>query len=206
MQYHRAWWYDLGTGRFTALDPFDGIPARPATLNKYAYAGNDPVNGVDPSGKIGIGLASFSFGGLFSSNLQQQRIIVAGGQVYRANAALRRIAVGSVKQLKALKNGGQGIWKDAKGVNEEIHHLIEQRLWRDSPQLQRLFKSADDIPGAVLKSGEHQIYTNRWLSFFARRGSKAYKSNLTIDEIIEAAFEVYKDQPAMLKAILLAIS
>jgi RHS repeat-associated protein len=51
MQYHRARWYDPATGRFTALDPFEGNPNRPATLHKYAYAGNDPVDGIDPSGR-----------------------------------------------------------------------------------------------------------------------------------------------------------
>jgi RHS repeat-associated protein len=55
MQYHRARWYDPAIGRFTALDPFDGIPIRPATLHRYAYAGSDPVNQTDPSGRFSLG-------------------------------------------------------------------------------------------------------------------------------------------------------
>jgi RHS repeat-associated protein len=60
MQYHRARWYDPATGRFAALDPFDGMPSRPATLHKYAYANGDPINVSDPSGAFGIG--SFAAG------------------------------------------------------------------------------------------------------------------------------------------------
>jgi len=32
------------------MDRFSGAPARPITLNKYLYAGADPVNKTDPSG------------------------------------------------------------------------------------------------------------------------------------------------------------
>ncbi|MBC7228083.1 MAG: LysM peptidoglycan-binding domain-containing protein [Thermoflexales bacterium] len=43
--YLRARWYQPSTGRFTQPDPF-GLPAL------YAYASDDPVNRVDPSGYI----------------------------------------------------------------------------------------------------------------------------------------------------------
>jgi RHS repeat-associated protein len=55
MQYHRARWYDPATGRFAALDPHSGNPSRPATLHKYAYATNDPVANIDPSGLMTLG-------------------------------------------------------------------------------------------------------------------------------------------------------
>jgi RHS repeat-associated protein len=58
MQYHRARWYDTNIGRFTALDSFSGNPNRPATLNKYLYAGANPVNVRDPSGAFGVADAS----------------------------------------------------------------------------------------------------------------------------------------------------
>ena len=54
MQYHRARWYAPEVGRFVAMDPLSGIPARPATLHKYAYANNDPVIYTDPNGTFGI--------------------------------------------------------------------------------------------------------------------------------------------------------
>ena len=55
LQYNRARWYDLSIARFVGMDPFHGIPKDPATFNKYAYAGNDPVDKLDPSGKTTLG-------------------------------------------------------------------------------------------------------------------------------------------------------
>jgi hypothetical protein len=41
-------------GRFSCVDPVLGRPAFPQTWNRYAYARNDPVNIVDPSGTFGF--------------------------------------------------------------------------------------------------------------------------------------------------------
>jgi RHS repeat-associated protein len=40
--------YESSSGRWTSPDPIQG--GDPQSQNKYAYAGNDPVNFVDPSG------------------------------------------------------------------------------------------------------------------------------------------------------------
>ncbi|MBI3801024.1 MAG: hypothetical protein HY268_29130 [Deltaproteobacteria bacterium] len=48
--YLRARWYDPSIGRFISRDPFLGSVEDPQTFNAYAYARNDPVNRVDPSG------------------------------------------------------------------------------------------------------------------------------------------------------------
>src|SRR5262249_13642460 len=42
--------YSATTGRFNRPDPAPPTPAAPQSLNKYAYVGNDPTNGVDPVG------------------------------------------------------------------------------------------------------------------------------------------------------------
>ncbi len=51
LYYLRARYYNLATGRFLSRDPMDGYIDLPATLHKYLYAGGDPVNGVDPTGR-----------------------------------------------------------------------------------------------------------------------------------------------------------
>lgn len=51
LQYNRARWYDGNIGRFVTQDDYAGEAFRPQTLNKYAYAGADPVDNVDPSGQ-----------------------------------------------------------------------------------------------------------------------------------------------------------
>jgi RHS repeat-associated protein len=58
--YLRARYYDPNTGRFTTIDPFAGLLFEPITLHRYLYAGVDPVNNIDPSGKFFGGFAGFS--------------------------------------------------------------------------------------------------------------------------------------------------
>jgi RHS repeat-associated protein len=49
LQYLHARYYDPNLGRFLTPDTYD--PANPAVdTNRYAYAGNDPINSSDPSG------------------------------------------------------------------------------------------------------------------------------------------------------------
>jgi RHS repeat-associated protein len=48
--YLRARFYDQSSGRFVTADKFAGSPYDPASLHRYVYAQNDPVNRIDPSG------------------------------------------------------------------------------------------------------------------------------------------------------------
>jgi len=50
MYYNRARYYDVENGRFNAFDDWEGVHARPASLNKYSYTEGNPVSGIDPSG------------------------------------------------------------------------------------------------------------------------------------------------------------
>jgi RHS repeat-associated protein len=52
LQYHRARWFDPKIGRFLSQDPWGGDPEQPATLHRYFYAANDPVNRRDPTGEF----------------------------------------------------------------------------------------------------------------------------------------------------------
>jgi RHS repeat-associated protein len=48
---YSARYYNPSTGRFLSRDPLDGDPTDPQSLHKYLYAGGDPVNRIDPSGR-----------------------------------------------------------------------------------------------------------------------------------------------------------
>jgi RHS repeat-associated protein len=50
----RARYYNMLTGRFETMDPYAGKITFPATLHKYGYTANNPVNRIDPSGKDAI--------------------------------------------------------------------------------------------------------------------------------------------------------
>ncbi|MFE4469061.1 RHS repeat-associated core domain-containing protein [Leifsonia sp. NPDC056824] len=43
-------WYDPATGRWTQQDTLDA-PLDPANANRYMFAGDDPINNADPSGR-----------------------------------------------------------------------------------------------------------------------------------------------------------
>jgi len=61
LYYLRARYYNPITGRFMGRDPEDGKHADPKTLHKYLYAGGDPVNGFDPTGRDEEDYSSISF-------------------------------------------------------------------------------------------------------------------------------------------------
>jgi len=52
LYYLRARYYDPLIGRFISKDPVKGSLTLPQSQNPYAYAGNNPVNRSDPSGKF----------------------------------------------------------------------------------------------------------------------------------------------------------
>jgi len=50
--YHlRARYYNVLTGRFETMDPYQGDIQQPPTLHRYAFTANNPVNFVDPTGR-----------------------------------------------------------------------------------------------------------------------------------------------------------
>ncbi|HEU5123921.1 MAG TPA: Ig-like domain-containing protein [Verrucomicrobiae bacterium] len=54
LYYLRARYHNPDTGRFWTQDSFEGNGSDPASLHKYAYCGNNPINAYDPSGNLSI--------------------------------------------------------------------------------------------------------------------------------------------------------
>lgn len=65
LYYLRSRWYAPDIGRFYTMDTYEGNPEDPLTLHKYAYAQNNPVNKVDPTGhQADVASLSFEIGAL----------------------------------------------------------------------------------------------------------------------------------------------
>ena len=71
----RATYHNPNTGRFWTQDSYEGVGSDPASLHKYTYCGNNPVNSIDPSGHMDVTLGSI----MYVSNISlQARIMLAG--------------------------------------------------------------------------------------------------------------------------------
>ncbi|AFY54222.1 RHS repeat-associated core domain protein [Rivularia sp. PCC 7116] len=54
LDYLRARYLDVNSGRFVSRDSFEGNLLNPITLHKYQYTGNNPTNNIDPTGMFTI--------------------------------------------------------------------------------------------------------------------------------------------------------
>jgi RHS repeat-associated protein len=92
--------FDSGRyGRFMSLDPLGGSVGAPQSLNRYAYAGNDPVNHADPSGllmeptcrtgmEVGCGGGGGAGGsGVYVDGVELPNFSSLGGDLVAAGAA-----------------------------------------------------------------------------------------------------------------------
>jgi len=50
LYYNRARYLNVSTGRFWTMDTSEGNSSTPVSLHKYLYAGNGPIDSIDPSG------------------------------------------------------------------------------------------------------------------------------------------------------------
>jgi hypothetical protein len=83
------------------------------------------------------------------------------------------------------------------GSGLEVHHLIEQRF-ADTMGLK-----SGDMPSIVLTKDEHKSFTAAWRKEigYDNSGSKVVTSSASPEQILDAARNVYKDYPELLKVI-----
>lgn len=103
LDYLRARYMNPGTGRFWTMDSFEGFAGDPQSLHKYLYANADPVNRVDPSGRIGVvqflattavGRTILALGGPAVVLLQKNISTILRGTARAADLAQRIVAKG----------------------------------------------------------------------------------------------------------------
>ncbi len=102
LQYLHARYYDPNLGRFLSPDTWD--PTLPGVdINRYAYAGNDPVNASDPSGHW--------------SSLTSNASLNSNGTGYSFNPQSSGNGGGGLSRAISNNSGGGGSSKEGGGHN-----------------------------------------------------------------------------------------
>ena len=96
---YSARYYNPSTGRFMSRDPEAGNRFSPASLHKYLYAGGDPVNMVDPSGRD-----MFETGAILAHEFLKVAVLRAG-----ISACLFKVFTSIEKDLENPKSLGNGM-------------------------------------------------------------------------------------------------
>lgn len=82
--------------------------------------------------------------------------------------------------------------KLTQGMNVQVHYLIEKRFSK------KMGQEISEMPSIVLTKAEHLIFTNKWRKAIPYgKGTAA----ATKEKVLEAAKDIYKDYPEILKAL-----
>ena len=119
LYYMRSRWYEGGTGRFLSEDPLG---------TAYLFAGNDPVNGADPTGLYDCALdvaCPGSWGGVFSSG-GAWNTFMSGGTQWGNDAMLDYVVAGS---CSAFIQAAFGTCIDMRGYSVHDWKTLATLAW-----------------------------------------------------------------------------
>ncbi|MFF1571332.1 RHS repeat domain-containing protein [Leifsonia sp. NPDC058292] len=94
-------WYNPTTGTWTQQDTLD-TPLDPANANRYAFAGSDPINGSDPTGRSCSGAIVGASASVFVEALAGVAVIAGSPSLVLGAAAAAGFAVGAGLTVAAV--------------------------------------------------------------------------------------------------------
>ncbi len=129
--YLRARYYSPSLTRFLSRDPFEGLTAKPITLNDYIYAGNNPIRYTDPSGEFFGGMMFLTLNyGIFrpafmsirtGGTIQRGVALAIDAYFIRLGIQLRNEAIASIVFL--IQHGGPQEAMDA--AYSKYHYAVQ---------------------------------------------------------------------------------
>jgi RHS repeat-associated protein len=120
LQYLHARYHDPSLGRFLTPDTWDPILAG-VDINRYAYAGNDPINGSDPAGHNWMQDTFDRFYGCYSCGPVDA--------IEMAENTAREVARGTARELGRLALGGAAMG-GALIAPEIVGPMVVRSGWR----------------------------------------------------------------------------
>ncbi|MCZ2343882.1 MAG: putative Ig domain-containing protein [Bacteroidales bacterium] len=129
--YLRARMYDPASGRFGSVDPYSGNYGNILEAMRYGYAGNNPVAGMDPTGRslsasVGISAGGFSssLSALGTISLQVISVLNTAITVYNIADTVFQLVNNVVIPL-AQGNGGFGGQVNLAAANSAVQQAIK---------------------------------------------------------------------------------
>ncbi|HKM90109.1 MAG TPA: RHS repeat-associated core domain-containing protein, partial [Candidatus Acidoferrales bacterium] len=106
LYYNRARYLNTNTGRFWTMDPYEGDPQSPASLHRYLYATNDPVDLIDPSGRQ-LDLLDVTITATIASTIAGISTFAVTGSIKQASAvaAITFLGIEAVGTLYVVEVG-----------------------------------------------------------------------------------------------------
>jgi RHS repeat-associated protein len=137
-----ARWYFPYMGRFLSADPVRGDPAQPQSLNLYAYVRGNPLNAVDPDGRVVI--LKFAMPGDRLRFLNQLRWITG------LNLGVNRD--GSLVIRGVLKDGAGKLLG-----SEKARELLKRAISSDKTYLVAGVRDSKDVFGGDSTKGNRAV-------------------------------------------------
>jgi RHS repeat-associated protein len=148
--YLRARYMNPQVGRFVTTDPFEGRSFEPATLHRYLYTANNPVNMIDPSGRFTLSEVlttidvAMTLHSIYSGSMALYR-----GEYKEATVEFTYVAFwGAAGSRKILKFGTW--WNNCRKVRV-IYNSALRAIEDTVSIMQGTGKSVKEIAEAVVK-------------------------------------------------------
>lgn len=218
--YLQSRYYDPANHRFINADSYVATGQGFLGTNMFAYCGNCPCSRLDVNGEgweTIWDIISFcaSVGDVWNDPSDEWAwfclvgdfadiaipFLGGGGEAIRAYSLANKardtieVLVDGYGNLSRASEFGIKAYKKLRkaleGTGLHAHHIIEQRL------VKHLGIDVTTMLSVAVTTSEHQVFTNAWRAIF--KYGMDY-SKLTVQDLWEAAQQVYKDYPELLKA------
>jgi len=166
LTYLRSRYYDPDLGRFVTRDTWPGVASSPQTLNRYAYANNNPTTNTDPSGRyvetvVDIAFILYDIGSLVFGPPKDRGgnwaalgadIVGAGvpfvtGLGIAARAGIKTVGTGGkiLEGAGAIRAAAKKFGVDYEKLNEWIHRSLKKGLLGPADNV-RFLPNGDIVP------------------------------------------------------------